>query len=132
MQDTTGFERTQKLKFIQTISDQNNLLNNAYLHALLAFLAKGDKLSTDKNAGEEFLNAPEILFFDKLAFLFRFYPLNQLIVKLNILVEQGIKEGKIEVLALIGLKNKRVPQLLQNFVDKSSDLQTAAYAASFV
>ena len=47
-------------------------------------------------------------------------------------IEKDIAEGNLEVLALIGLKSNRAVQLLQNFVDKTSDLQTAAYVASYV
>jgi hypothetical protein len=66
-----------------------------------------------------------------IAILVRYLSPNDLIDKLKELVHTGISEGNLEVISLIGLRSPYVGYVLQKYVDKSGDIQTAAYIASY-
>jgi len=53
-------------------------------------------------------------------------------VKLTQIINKGIEEGNLEVISLVGLRAFCVPQILQSYVDRTGDIQTAAYIASYV
>ena len=46
-------------------------------------------------------------------------------------IEKDIAYGDLEVLVLIGLNSEKAFHLLQNYLDRTGDLQTCAYVASF-
>ena len=56
---------------------------------------------------------------------------HELLEKLKELVLTGISEGNLEVISLIGLRSPYLGYVLQKYVDKSGDIQTAAYIASY-
>lgn len=55
----------------------------------------------------------------------------ELLEKLKELVYVGINEGNLEVISLIGLRSPYVGYVLQKYVDKSGDIQTAAYISAY-
>jgi hypothetical protein len=68
---------------------------------------------------------------DHLAIMCRFLGSNELISKIDEIISYGIMSGNLEIISLIGLNSDKLFPLLQIFVDKTSDLQTAAYIASY-
>ena len=47
------------------------------------------------------------------------------------MINYGIRQGNLEVIPLIGLNSPNIFYLLQFYVDKTSDLQTAAYVSAY-
>lgn len=43
----------------------------------------------------------------------------------------GIEEGSLEIIPLIGLRSPQIVKLLQRYVDKYGDIQTAAYISAY-
>jgi hypothetical protein len=57
--------------------------------------------------------------------------LKELIDKLQQVIQKGIEEGSLEVITLLGLRSPLVPAVLQNYVDSTGDIQTAAFIACY-
>jgi hypothetical protein len=55
----------------------------------------------------------------------------ELLKLISQIIENGIENGNLEIICLIGLNSSQVFPLLQYYVDKTSDIQTAAYIASY-
>lgn len=68
---------------------------------------------------------------DFLAIMFRFLPLDKLVEYLNQFEEIGVRDGRLEILIVTGLNSPLVFAVLQNYVDRTADLQTAAYIAAY-
>ena len=83
------------------------MMKNPYLKAFLAFLN-----GLYQGGNDEFANEPNINFFDKIAFLYRFYPSRPLEKKIEIMIERGVKDGNLEVLSLMGLNHPKAPFLV--------------------
>ena len=47
-------------------------------------------------------------------------------------IESDIKQGNLQVLALTGLKSDKATRLVQNFIDNTGDVQTAAYVSAYI
>jgi len=61
----------------------------------------------------------------------RFLPINELKTKIEEMISYGIVNGNLEVIGLIGMNSEKVYPLIQFYVDKTSDLQTAAYISAY-
>ena len=68
---------------------------------------------------------------DFLTLMCRFLPINELKSKIEEIIYYGIVNGNLEVIGLIGMNSEKVYPLLQFYVDKTSDLQTAAYISAY-
>lgn len=124
-------DKQTKIKFIQNFSEKHVLMKSPYFKGLLSFLGTGDKIGV--RAGKDgLLDQPEIDYFDKICYLIRFYSSAALRSKIVEIIEKGVKAGSLEVLVFMGLGHKKAPMLVQNFLDRSSDLQTAAFVASYI
>lgn len=58
-------------------------------------------------------------------------PLKELTNKLDELVEIGVMQGRLEIIALVGLNSPLIFPLLQSYVDRTADVQTAAYISAY-
>lgn len=76
-------------------------------------------------------SAPKIDFLDYITILCRFLSTKDLVKRLNQIIQCGIVNGNLEILPLIGLNSPQVYPLIQYYVDKTSDIQTAAYIAAY-
>jgi hypothetical protein len=47
------------------------------------------------------------------------------------LIQKGIEEGNLEIIALVGLRASCLPHILQAYIDKTGDIQSAAYIAAY-
>ena len=61
----------------------------------------------------------------------RFLKTKDLVQKLNEIITFGITNGNLEVLMILGLNSQQVFPILQYYVDRTSDIQTAAYIAAY-
>jgi methylaspartate ammonia-lyase len=68
---------------------------------------------------------------DYITIMCRFLGTDELMAKIEDLISYGITNGNLEIIALIGLNSEQVFPLLQFYVDKTSDLQTAAYISAY-
>ena len=68
---------------------------------------------------------------DFLTLMCRFLPINELKTKIEEMISYGIVNGNLEVIGLIGMNSEKVYPLIQFYVDKTSDLQTAAYISAY-
>jgi hypothetical protein len=68
---------------------------------------------------------------DFLTLMCRFLPINELKTKIEEMINYGIVNGNLEVIGLIGMNSEKVFPLIQFYVDKTSDLQTAAYISAY-
>jgi hypothetical protein len=68
---------------------------------------------------------------DFITLMCRFLPINELTTKIEEIISYGIVNGNLEVIGLIGMNSEKVYPLIQFYVDKTSDLQTAAYISAY-
>jgi|TARA_B110000285_G_C14751748_1_gene435500 WD repeat-containing protein mio len=61
----------------------------------------------------------------------RFLKTKELVTKCNEIVSYGIMNGNLEVIMLTGLNSQQIFPLLQYYVDRTSDIQTAAYISAY-
>lgn len=97
-------------------------LENAYLRAIFAYIADGSWLDV--------LDEISLPLVERLGIALRFLSDNDLTVYLNQLTERAMNRGDLEGIVLTGLTPKVVP-LLQSYVNKTSDVQTASLLVSF-
>lgn len=97
-------------------------LEDPYLRAIFAFVADGNWWDV--------LDETALPLRERLGVALRFLPDSDLEVYLNRIAELVIERGEIEGIILTGI-TKRGADLLQSFVDRSSDIQSAALIASF-
>ena len=69
--------------------------------------------------------------FDYITLACKFLNNDQLKDVLNDKIKYDVAYGNIAVIALVGLSDVRAIISIQNFIDKTGDLQTAAYVANF-
>ena len=70
--------------------------------------------------------------FDYITICCKYLDENQLKQVLEDKIRSDIDKGNLQVFTLIGLKSEQGPRVLQNFIDKTGDLQTAAYASAYI
>lgn len=97
-------------------------LDDPYLRAIFAFVADGNWWDV--------LDETALPLRERLGVALRFLPDSDLDVFLNRIAELVIERGEIEGIILTGI-TKRGVDLLQSFVDRSSDVQSASLIASF-
>ncbi|ANB12258.1 Sea4p [Sugiyamaella lignohabitans] len=97
-------------------------LDNSYLRAIFAYIADGSWLDV--------LDEGSLPLNERLGIALRFLPEGELTAYLNRLADRAVHHGDLEGILLTGL-TPRVVDLLQSYVDKTSDVQTAALIASF-
>ena len=73
----------------------------------------------------------QINFLDYVTILCRFLNTKELVQKFNDMIRTGIMNGNLEIIALIGLNSPQLFPLLQYYVDRTSDIQTAAYISAY-
>jgi hypothetical protein len=47
------------------------------------------------------------------------------------MIKFGIENGKLEIIPIIGLNSLKIFPLLQFYVDRTQDIQTAAYISAY-
>eukprot|EP00347_Sterkiella_histriomuscorum_P008418 403345170 len=72
-----------------------------------------------------------INYFDQIGLICRYFNQQLMLQALKEMVIKGIEEGSLETIVLIGLKSPYLFHLLQNYVDKHGDIQSAAYISSY-
>jgi len=98
-----------------------------YIRALCTFLLN----SNDSNVSNLILSDETLSLVDRIAFACSFLDVKGTVDFLNTCLEQCFQEGNLEGLILTGL-DKTGFALLQSYVDKTSDIQTAAIISSLV
>ena len=99
-------------------------MNNIYLKAFF-------KLLDTHNWKNLFTEESALDLFDMMTLAFRFLPVGDLKPFVNNLIAQGTVNGRLETILLTGLDSKLLFPLLQSYVDRTSDLQTAAYISTY-
>ncbi|OWB60207.1 hypothetical protein B5S29_g1076 [[Candida] boidinii] len=99
-----------------------SFLENPYLRFLFAFIA-------DRNWSEIF-DEPSIPLREKIGVALRFLPDDKLDNYFEHIASEVIKQGEIEGLILTGLTKGGI-DLLQSYVDKKSDIQSACLISAF-
>ena len=70
--------------------------------------------------------------FDYVAVCCKYLDTAQLKEVLEEKIRFDVENGNLQVFALIGLKSESGPRVVQNFIDRTGDLQTAAYVSAFI
>ena len=47
-------------------------------------------------------------------------------------IRVDVEKGNLQVFALIGLKSAKGPEVLQNYINNTGDVQTAAYISTYI
>lgn len=97
-------------------------LDNAYFRAIFAYIADGDWLDV--------LAEGSLPLKERLGVALRFLPDNDLTSYLNRLGDQAVSRGELEGIILTGITPRAV-DLLQSYVDRTGDIQTAALLTSY-
>lgn len=97
-------------------------LDDPYLRAIFAFIADNDWWDV--------LDEGSLPLKERLGVALRFLSDKDLTLYLNRIAETVVRKGELDGLILTGI-TKRGIDLLQSYVDRSSDIQTAALIASF-
>lgn len=97
-------------------------LDDPYLRAIFAFIADNDWWDV--------LDEHSLPLRERLGVALRFLLDKDLTVYLNRISDSVVAKGELEGLTLTGITSKGI-DLLQNYVDRTSDVQTAALIASF-
>ncbi|KAG5359179.1 SEH-associated protein 4 [Yarrowia sp. C11] len=97
-------------------------LDNAYFRAIFAYIADGDWLDV--------LAESSLPLKERLGVALRFLPDDDLTSYLNRLGDQAVSRGELEGIILTGITPRAV-DLLQSYVDRTGDIQTAALLTSF-
>lgn len=97
-------------------------LDNPYLRAIFAFISDGSWLDV--------LDEGSLPLSERLGIALRFLKDNDVGIYLNRLTEKAIAHGDLEGISLTGLTPRAV-DLLQSYVDKTCDVQTAALLMAY-
>lgn len=120
---------------VAMIKDMNKNLytqmKSPYLEAFFKLLDRNQWSDLFSYWDQSQPTTPKIDVMDFFALIFRFLPLNELVECLRDFEVNGIRDGRLEVLIVTGLNTPIVFPVLQNFIDRTSDLQTAAYIAAY-
>lgn len=125
----------QTTKVNNTSSDYESCTNIAYLRALLRFLLLTRKEEVDSSKSDcglkSVLEDPHLSLSDRVAFACRFLSPIDLKTQLQQWTDACQENGAVEGLIISGLTAQGI-QLLQSFVDKTGDVQTATLITSRV
>jgi hypothetical protein len=101
-------------------------MKDPYLRAMFAFISSGGKL-------QSILEEADLPLLERLGIALRFLPDDELVTYLQQMVSTAVTEGRLDSLVLTGF-NFQSPYsaavLIQNYVDRTSDIQTAALLMS--
>ena len=106
---------------------RNDRTYTPYIRALCTFLLHAN----DSNVSNLILSDENLSLVDRIAFACSFLDMNNMIKFLNVCLDRCLEEGNLEGLILSGL-DKIGFALLQSYVDKTSDVQTAAVMSSLL
>mmetsp|Transcript_8637 Transcript_8637/g.12754 ORF Transcript_8637/g.12754 Transcript_8637/m.12754 type:complete len:892 (+) Transcript_8637:15-2690(+) len=98
-------------------------LSNAYLKCALEFLALGEFKNQDYNF---ILKEEQIRLTDRIAFACCYLPEKELLEFIAFQTEYTINKGLLEGILLTGLSQTKGIPLIVNYVDRTTDIQTAA------
>lgn len=105
-------------------------IKSPYLQAAFVFLSAAHDSESGLSSLRSILFHQGIQLRERVAFGCRFLPDKDLSVFLSECSQKGLETGTLDTLLLTGLGNQGIV-LLQNFVDRTSDVQTAALLACF-
>lgn len=97
-------------------------LENPYMRAVFAFIADGDWVDV--------LDETSLPLHERLGIALRFLPDEELTSYLLKLTQQVVENGDVDGIILTGITPRAV-DLLQSYVDKTADVQTASLIVSF-
>ncbi|CAG5125732.1 unnamed protein product, partial [Candidula unifasciata] len=120
----SGFTEDKNALWRRTCGTLRYQLENPYLRAIFAFLA------CDEDNYEDVLNEEDMSVEDRIAFALNYLPDAKLKLYLCKLADELTKAGDLDGILLTGMSNKGI-DLLENYVDRTSDVQTAAIATVF-
>ncbi|XP_059175424.1 GATOR complex protein MIOS-A-like isoform X2 [Physella acuta] len=120
----SGFTEDKNALWRRTCGTLRYQLKNPYLRAIFAFLA------CDEDNYDDVLDEEDMAVEDRVAFALIYLPDAKLKTYLCKLSEELIKAGDLDGILLTGMYSKGV-DLLGNYLDLTSDIQTAAIAAVF-
>lgn len=118
-----GFTENKDALWQKMCSSFRQQLTNPYLRAMFFFLS-----SPQTDNYMDVLNEKGMAVCDRVAFACTFLPDNKLEEYINNLSSQLTDAGDLDGILLTGLSEKGV-KLLQNYVDLTSDVQTASFIA---
>ncbi|XP_076467214.1 GATOR2 complex protein MIOS-like [Babylonia areolata] len=119
-----GYSEHNNPLWRQTCGSQRSQLSSPYLRAVFAFLAS----ATDYY--EDVLNEEGLSVEDRVAFALTYLPDIQLKEYLDRLSDDLVRKGDLDGMLLTGLSSEGI-DLLERYVDMTSDVQTAAVVAVF-
>lgn len=122
-----GFKNLKNTGYWQSVCDSlKSRISNPYLKCILSFLFSA-------NYQEEILGNTDISISDRIAFACRYLEQEKLFAYLNDLLIKVVKEGQLSGLLLTGIDSYGPGvDLLQNYIDRTGDIQTASLLLSLV
>lgn len=123
----SGFTEEKNALWRKTCTELGQSLDDPYLRAMFAFLAN------DKDGYEDILRSDQhgMAIKDRVAFACIYLSDSKLSAFLNDMSKQLKQKGILDGVLLTGLTNEEGLELLGNYVDITSDVQTAALAVIF-
>jgi len=115
-----GFSEERQKEFKDVYTSLYSIHTNAYLRAALGFLSEISSTCEYTTV----LNERGISLSDRLAFAAIYLPEENLITYVNKMTEEVIQRGNLQGILLTGL-NRDAVELMQNYVDRSGDIQIA-------
>ncbi|KAK3770064.1 hypothetical protein RRG08_043220 [Elysia crispata] len=120
----SGFTEDRNALWRRTCGTLRYQLENPYLRAIFAFAA------CDDDNYDDVLNEVDMSVEDRVGFALNFLPDAKLKVYLSKLTEELTKTGDLDGILLTGMSEKGI-DLLENYMDRTSDVQTVAIATVF-
>uniref|UniRef100_A0A0B6ZZ52 Uncharacterized protein n=1 Tax=Arion vulgaris TaxID=1028688 RepID=A0A0B6ZZ52_9EUPU len=120
----SGFTEDKNALWRRTCGTLRYQLENPYLRAIFAFLA------CDEDNFEDVLNEEDMSVEDRIAFALNYLPDAKLKLYLSKLTAELTKSGDLDGILLTGMSNEGI-DLLENYVNHTSDVQTAAIVTVF-
>ena len=106
-------------------------VKNPYLRLFFLIIVESKKKPMAKIITD--FNADYVInLFDFVAICCKFLDQDSLRAVLDEKIKIDISKGNLQVFALIGLKSEHSARVLQNYIDNTGDLQTAAYVAAYI
>ena len=109
-----------------------NRVKNPYLQLFFRVMIEGKNQGFMANPPRQFIDKHVINLFDFVAICCKFLDDLQLKQVLEAKIKSDIDRGNLQVFALIGLKSEHAPRVIQNYIDNTGDLQTAAYISTYI
>ncbi|KAK7500780.1 hypothetical protein BaRGS_00008024 [Batillaria attramentaria] len=119
-----GYNENSNTLWRRTCGTQRFQLSNPYLRAIFAFLACDTEFYADV------LEETEMAVQDRVAFALTYLPDAKLKDYIEKLTDELVESGDLDGMLLTGLSSEGI-DLLERYVDNTSDIQTAAITAVF-